>query len=556
MLFSILAAFPREESCRSPSRYRTITAQHLYCIFDSQNKMQIKKMQTPSSVRQKIAQLVFIRFGSNMMPKVEASADFDRAAQIVTEHQIGGVLLFNGGTAEAATSTLAQLQDVSTIPLTVAADMERGMAQQITDLVTWPHALAFDALGDAAVEEVETFARLSAFEARAIGVHVSFSPVADIHRNPKNPIIANRSFATTADRVTELAAAYIRGCHAAGLLCCAKHFPGHGNTHEDSHATMPIVDESLEVLLATDLKPFQRLIDSNVDMFMTAHVAYPSLDPSGKPATLSPPILTQLLRDQWEYSGAVVSDSLKMEGVHAAGACEGDLAVEAIRAGVDLLLDVSDVAEVIDSIEQAANNDSQFALRVSDAFDRAWHIKQKAMSGSPPGDRPALVDCENHAVRVSRAALKTLDDDQRVSLPIASHQSVGFLLVNPLGDNAYTKTNRIVDQFASFDSVNAVHTFGPTAEESISDRVQSKLAACDVCVIALVVKPYAWHQSAIPTWQKELMRQVTLHTPTIVSSLGIADLLDEYPDAALKIVTYSDVPAAQTALVERIMGTA
>ncbi len=510
-------------------------------------------MHAPTNHRDRIAQLIFIRFGSNMMPKVEASDDFDRAATLVETEKIGGILLFNGGTSEEAASSLRRLQEAAPCPLTVAADMERGMAQQVTDLIAWPHALAFDALGKSAAAEVEEFARRSALEAHAIGVHVSFSPVADIHRNPRNPIIANRAFGTTAERTVELASAYVRGCHQGGLLCCAKHFPGHGNTHEDSHAMLPVVDEPLATLQATDLLPFRRLIDAQVDMFMTAHVAYPALDATGTPATLSKPILTELLRNEWNFPGAVVSDSLKMDGVKSDGASEGELAVAAIQAGVDLLLDVSDVTGVIDAIERAANEDDEFAKRVEDAFDRAWQIKQRTVVAMMPETLPGVVDAADHALKVARAAVTVLREDQRASLPIPSGRSIGFLLVNPLGDNAYTKTNRIVDLFGSFNAVEKVHSLGPETSDVDAERLLASLSTCDICVVALVVKPSAWQQSALPDWQQELLQALCSTTPTILASLGIAELLDDYPSAATQIVTYSDVPAAQTALTELIM---
>ena len=317
-------------------------------------------MQKPTKLRGKISQLISVRIGSNMPPLTSVEADYERVAALVQRHPLGGLLVFNGGRAEACAETLRRLQQLVSVPLLVAMDMERGAGQQINDYTQWPHALAFDALGADAAVEVERFALWSAQQAKSVGIHVSFSPVADIHRNPQNPIIATRAFGTTAARVTELASAYVRGCRAGGLLCCAKHFPGHGNTLDDSHDALPVVRETAEQLAANDLAPFRALLDSGVEMFMTAHVSYPALDASGLPATLSRPILSELLRAQWGFRGAIVSDSLKMEGVRIGDGgprSEGDLSVQAIKAGVDLLLDVSNVDEVIDQIERACETD-------------------------------------------------------------------------------------------------------------------------------------------------------------------------------------------------------
>jgi beta-glucosidase-like glycosyl hydrolase len=512
-------------------------------------------MKSPAPLRGRIAQLIFVRFGSNMKPKVEASDDFDRVAKLLDQQPLGGLLFFNGGTAEQSVDSLQRIQSAAAIPLTIAADMERGLAQQITDLTTWPHALAFDALGKEAASIVEEFARLSAAEARQIGVHISFSPVADIHRNPDNPIIANRAFGTAASRVSQLAAAYVRGCHTAGLLCCGKHFPGHGNTQDDSHAGLPVVDESLEQLLRTDLKPFRELVGAGVDLMMTAHVAFPALDATGVPATLSRPILTSLLRDEWGFRGAVVTDSLQMAGVNIGGRTEGEVAVAAIKAGVDLLLDVSDVVRVIDAIELAANEDSEFAQRVAAAFDRVWAIKQKAY-GMKPESLTQTTSPADHALQVARNSLKVIQSDNRIQLPLGSAATnVGFLLVNPMGDNAYTKTNHIVELFASFDCVQAVHVLELDAVEAQADQVLANFGACDACVVALVVKPSAWQASQLPEWQRDLVNELSRNTPTVLAALGIEELLYDFPNAAVKIVTNSDVPVCQSALVEVVMGT-
>src|SRR5690606_35336232 len=143
---------------------------------------------------------------------------------------------------------------------------------------------------------------------------MSFSPVADVNVDPRNPIIATRAFGNKPDRVADLVTAFVKGSAAGGILATAKHFPGHGNTHEDSHHALPTVDGSREELLACELVPFRAAIAAGVPLLMTAHVRFPALDPSGKPATLSQGILTDLLRNELHFQGAVVSDSLLMDG--------------------------------------------------------------------------------------------------------------------------------------------------------------------------------------------------------------------------------------------------
>ena len=156
--------------------------------------------------------------------------------------------------------------------------------------------MAFGALGPAAELASESFGRVTAEEALAAGVHIVLGPVADVNSDPRNPIIATRAFSTDTRAAARLAAAYVRGCQKTGAAAMAKHFPGHGNTIEDSHAALPMVEGDRATLMERDVAPFRAAIDAGVRCIMTAHVAYPALDPDGVPATVSKPILTDLLR--------------------------------------------------------------------------------------------------------------------------------------------------------------------------------------------------------------------------------------------------------------------
>jgi beta-N-acetylhexosaminidase len=528
-------------------------------------------MEKPTSLRGKIAQLVFVRIGSNMPPTTTVAEDYECVAKVVEDHRIGGLLLFNGGASDDCAATVQRLQKLTDFPLLVGADIERGSGQQITDHTLWPHALAFDALGAAAAEEVERFAFLSAQQARAVGIHVSFSPVADIHRNPRNPIIATRAFGTTAERVVELATAYVRGCHAAGLACCAKHFPGHGNTFEDSHDALPVVRETADELATTDLAPFRQLAGLGVEMFMTAHVCYPALDDSGRPATLSRPILTDLLRQRWEYPGLIVSDSLKMEGARlgeTAPRTEAQLAVEAIRAGVDLLLDVTDVDQVIRQIERVCDDDEWLQQRVEAAFALAWELKQRVFGGpSEHGgvmgrqvsaavaikDAAVIKDAAGHARRVAEGALTVVTNNGRISTPLSGTAKVLALLVNPHGDGAYTRTDVLRQSLAAQDAVFATYEItGETPDQT--DHLLALASGADCCLVAIVVKPAAWQTFGLPPAVQALIQSVTQMTPTAVASLGVPELLHDYPQAAIGLTTYSDVGVSQQALVDWYFG--
>jgi beta-glucosidase-like glycosyl hydrolase len=251
---------------------------------------------------------------------------------------VGGFILF-GGPSEHVAALTELLHSKSRIPLLVGADLERGAGQQFAGQTALPPLAAIASLED--VQAIRRSATVSALEAKSLGINWIYAPDCDLDVEPNNPIIGTRSFGSDPERVGEFASAWIDACQAEGVLACAKHFPGHGRTTVDSHATLPRVEESAETLWATDLVPFRRAIERGVASVMTAHVAFPSLDPDGAPATLSREILTQILRNELNFSGLVVTDALIMEGVLGGG--EAEAVVRALHAGCDCLLYPTDV---------------------------------------------------------------------------------------------------------------------------------------------------------------------------------------------------------------------
>jgi beta-glucosidase-like glycosyl hydrolase len=260
----------------------------------------------------------------------------------------GGFILF-GGERDAIRKLVAQLQAAAPHPLLIASDLERGAGQQAQGLTQLPPLRGLARLGEGAVREA---ARITAREARDLGVNLVFAPVVDLDVEAANPIVQTRSFGDDPDEVGTLGAAWIMACQAGGVLACAKHYPGHGRTLTDSHAGLPVVASS-RLTLDADLIPFRMAAEAGVAAMMTAHVAYPALDPSGVPATYSPVIVKDLLRRELGFDGLVVTDALVMEGA-LQGLDEVQGAVKALQADCDLLLYPHDVAAVAHALERAA----------------------------------------------------------------------------------------------------------------------------------------------------------------------------------------------------------
>lgn len=278
---------------------------------------------------------------------------------------VGGFIVFGGTVSELGALT-EKLRRAAGRPLLIGADLERGPGQQVAGLPELPPPLALASLDDPSVARDAGW--ITASGARQVGINWVFAPVADLDVEAENPIVQTRSFGADPAAVAALVVAWIQGAREGGALACAKHFPGHGRTRQDSHDRLPVVTTSAAELEVTDLIPFGAAIAAGVDSVMTAHVSYPGLDPTGAPGTRSSAILGRL-RGGLGFAGLVVSDALIMEGF-AGGMGSVAAAVAAVEAGVDLLLYPPDPIATIAALEERAGADPAFRVRVAESLER------------------------------------------------------------------------------------------------------------------------------------------------------------------------------------------
>ena len=361
---------------------------------------------SPSALRRQIGQLLIAGFnGHQTSPELRSLAK---------EFSLGGVILFARNVADpeqVAELAFDASRLVPDVPLWVSVDQEGGRVARLKSPFTvWPPMATLGRSGDEKL--AERFARALASELKAVGITLDYTPVLDVHTNPKNPVIGDRALAENAADVARLGAAIIRTLQGEGIAACGKHFPGHGDTSTDSHVELPLVEHPPERLREVEFVPFKAAIKAGVATMMTAHVFVPSLDEQ-RPSTLSKHVVTDILRQELKYDGVIFSDDLEMKAVASQYSVPA-AAVLAIEAGCDGALicsgDHDTQAAALEAIVHAVEEDRLRWTRVEDALKRQQRAKERFLA--------AGVAARPLAGRALRAALGR-DEHQAVAAEMA-----------------------------------------------------------------------------------------------------------------------------------------
>lgn len=524
-------------------------------------------MEYPQTLTDKIAQLLMVRIGSNMPPAKRVDQDAERIHDLIRRHPIGGLCLFNGLYPDA-TETLLSLQRIARYPLLVGTDMERGLGQQMRPATMFPHVMAFQAMGDAPVAAAltEEFARMGAREALATGIHIAFAPVADVSRNPKNPIIATRAFSTNPDEASRLVSAFVRGCRQEGLLSCAKHFPGHGNTDQDSHETMPTVSSSREELETFDLPPFRAAFEAGAELVMTAHLGFSALDDPNTPATASYNILTQLLRHEMGYTGVVITDSLLMAGIGGESVTEPELIVMLLNAGVDLMLDVRDVDGIVEGVAKAVAEGRVSEARIDEALARNWKLRTHFVERFGPDffvephkyfPDVQIPDsaAQTRADAMAAMGVQTMKPDAtRFPIPDPTERALA-ILIKPFNTPLDPPEQPLADALRA---VLPRVRYEEVTVDTLPEELEALLEVAshyEHVIVAPIMKPAAWHRFGLKDHHQAFVEALITQQPVVVASMGSPQLFASLPEAAAHVCTYSDMPPSQRALAAVYAGT-
>ena len=507
----------------------------------------------------------------------DAMKNYHVGSFAMTVH-VDGPLLLRTGPYEAA-ELLNRLQHESKLPLLFAADFERGVATRLIGSTNFPHAMAFGA--DAKIEDAENFGRITALEARAIGVHWNFFPDADVNSNPANPIINTRSFGEDPQQVGSLGTAYIKGAHEGGMLTTVKHFPGHGDTATDSHLGVASVNVDRAHLDSIELPPFKQAIAAGVDSVMVAHVTVPALDADpNHVATISPNVVSDLLEKQLGFKGLVVTDALDMAGLtHLFANDIGRAAVEAFKAGNDLLIIPADLGASYQSMIKAVRSGEISKERLDRSVLKILKIKASlGLNDARTVDLNALATVIGKpqdvafGQQVADSAITLVRENGKV-LPLKSKGTSQSTLPYMTREETHNQTVAVL--FSEDVRSESGRAFGrefrarvpdarviyvdPRIAAGMSDEVLKAIDEAQTVVAAVYVIPTAGkigNSMAMADATGTLLQQLLDHaaSKTAVVAMGNPYLASDFPKIENYVCTFSNATVSEVAAVKALFG--
>ena len=517
------------------------------------------------TLREKVGQLMMPFVLGNFAP--EGSETHDRIVSVIEQENVGGVLMSVGSPSEVAVK-LNDLQNHSKYPLLVAADLETGAGFRFRGAVhiptnialggatTFPSLMALGATGDP--RHAYQLGRITALEARAMGVHVPFAPVLDVNNNPDNPIINIRSFGENPNAVADLGVAFVRGLQDFGAVATGKHFPGHGDTGTDSHLDLPVIRVGRERLDAIELVPFRAAIAAGMQGIMTAHIAVPEISGETIPATVSEQVLTGLLRLDLGFDGIIFTDAMDMAAVDRLFP-RSEAAIRAVLAGADVIVMPRDVKQAIDAIVEAIDEGRLTEARLDESVGRLLRLKEDL---GLPEERavplemvPQVVGVPQHMEMAREVAERsiTLIQNERNLLPLlgtrrarvmsVSFRNPGDVLSGRYFDGRLRETYpRLVTRSVDEDTNSEAY-----------EALLSRAGRSDLVVVS-IYSNYAGRvelPDATVEFVNELARRRVTH---VVISFGNPYLISLFPDARVYLLAWSSAQVSQQAAADALFG--
>ena len=565
-------------------------------VSASSNRGWVDSVMTNLSPRDRAAQLVWPQLFGDYAPAT--SAGWTRITQLIGQEHVGGFIMSIGSPIETAEKINA-MQRLSTLPLVLGADYETGAGMRqrggyflpnniyLGGATMFPPQMALGATRDSSLAYQQ--GRITAMEGRALGVHIAFAPVLDVNNNPANPVIGVRSFSEDPRLVADMGSALIHGLQEHGMMATGKHFPGHGDTEENSHLTVTTIHASRARIDSVELVPFRRAIAAGVQGIMTFHGLVPALDTASVPATLNPAIMTSLLRRQLGFKGLLITDAMDMNGVLARvtvgqaanrggqtvtgnyGTINNSIGIAeacklAIAAGADILLMPSDVPAAIDAVVAGVREGRFTQAHVDSSVRRVLEIKRqfnldRRRLVSLDSVRSLVGDTASLAIAATAAQRSiTLAKDSLNLVPFAQQGAAAPRVLSitiatradlPAGATFNAELRRGIPALRT----ELINPDDPSPNYArllaIADSVDVAIVGSYLSTGTNVSSPNA--PEPLAQFMRDLAQR---HARTMLVAFGNPYLLQQVPSISTYVVAWGGFPVSQTAAARALLGLA
>jgi beta-glucosidase-like glycosyl hydrolase/CubicO group peptidase (beta-lactamase class C family) len=501
--------------------------------LDKASEKYLDSLITHTPLEEKIGQLFFIPAQGNFTNRDDRS--FRMLEEMVQKKHVGGIIFMRGDIYGQAVMT-NKLQRMAKFPLWISQDMEFGAAMRISGTTRFTPAMGVAATGDK--RNAFMMGKITAIEAKALGVHQIYAPVLDVNNNPDNPVINVRSFSGDPQIVSDFGTAFMQGVQSEGLVSTAKHFPGHGDTDVDSHSDLPVVDYNYKRLDSLELIPFRTAINSGIKSVMSAHIAFPNLNTNEfLPATLDSVILGDILSDSLKFDGMVVTDGLEMRGISSKYS-PGRAVVRSLNAGADIMLISPDVTTAINEVLDAVEKGEITEQRINKSFAKLmiWKQEYGLFETENQVDLESLdtkintAFHESEAARIARESVTILKNKDNI-LPILPSEYPKIMVVSVADDNDGNTGTSFLRELRDYHPNVSFHIYDNRTSEKDKQEMLRRAKDVDMVIIGSFI--YLRFGQSIHLSDDQLSFLKTLNRvnkPTVLVSFGNPYVLSDLPD--------------------------
>ncbi len=500
----------------------------------------VDSLLTEMSLKEKIGQLFFVRAYGYF--KSDDDGSYQELLSQIHDFNIGGLIFFNGD-IYGQTVLTNKLQRASDIPLWITQDMEYGAAMRVDGATRFPPAMAVAATQNP--RYAYWMGKITAKEAKALGVNQIFAPVLDVNNNPKNPVINVRSFSGNPDTVAAYGNEFIEGVQSEGVVATAKHFPGHGDTDTDSHLSLPIINYDYARLDSVELLPFRSAIGNNLNSIMSAHISFPKISTHNNvPATMDSTVLNRILKDSLKFDGMVVSDGLEMRGISNYFS-PGEAVIKALNAGVDMMLLSPDELTAIHEIETAVRKGTLSESRIDRSVRKLlqWK-KENGLFERHQIDINTLsrnINTRDHeliAEEISRKSL-TLVKNKDSILPIRAVDYPKVTVISVADGKSGHAGSGLVSRIKNYHSDVTSHVLDERTGKEEKEEMLEDAQEADLLIIGSFIYVRSAKKVQLSKEHQGFLKKLYRNTPSVLVAFGNPYVVQDLPDTDAQLMAWS-----------------